>query len=152
MRLNHLLSLSLFLSFAPFVSAMTESFVCQAIDKNQLKSQLRILFEDERLKSFLYQNDILRNDDLDGPSCTVIAERGDQWTKWHDKKETTVVSFAEREHFGRSVTPKIVVVNSLHSVKISMDLVAAHAAFCGAGAAYASSIRYDKRSKKCRFD
>lgn len=151
MRLHRLLPLALLLSFSTLVPAETGTLVCEAISKSRLKSQLRIVFENERLKSFLYQNENLTDDEVGGHSCAVVAERGDQWTYWQDQRETTVVSFAERKYSGQPFTPKIVVLNSRISVRISMDLMGANAAFCGANASTARSISYDKRSKKCRF-
>ena len=93
----------------------------------------------------------MTDDEVGGHSCTVVAERGDRWTTWQDLKQTTVVSFGERNYSGQPFTPKIVVLNSRISVRISMDLMGANAAFCGANTSAAMSISYDKRSKKCRF-
>lgn len=151
MRRHHFLPLVLLLSFATLVPAATETLVCEAISKSRLKSQLRMIFDDERLKSFQYENEIMTDDEVDGHSCTVVAERGDQWTTWQDMKQTTVVSFGARNYSGQPFTPKIVVLNSRISVRISMDLMGANASFCGAKASTATSISYDRRSNKCRF-
>ena len=113
---------------------------------------MKLTIQDQRLGYLKYENELIRSDQQDGPSCFLEAARGTDDIDFQDSKEVTVIRFSSvKDYAGQPFTPKVIVINNREYVTVLFDVTMAHSSFCGAAASMHETVSYDRRTKKCSF-
>jgi len=132
-----------------------EVISCESIQKGKpkVRANIKLVFQDQRLLSLKYENELVRSSEDGGPSCSVEAARGVDDVQFQDSKDVTVIRFASSmDYAGQPFTPKVIVINNRLYVTVLFDVTMAHSMFCGAAAGMHETVSYDRRSKTCGFN